>query len=550
MVATHADVPRYGMVVDINRCVGCQTCTISCKHVNDTPPGVQWRSVLDVERGVFPDVERMFLVVGCQHCAAPPCVPVCPTGATRQRDDGLVTMDYDRCIGCGYCAVACPYQARTIMHDQDWYYGEPTEQETAVRHDERMGVASKCTFCIDKVDDATRIGKTPGVDLDFTPACAASCITPAITFGDFNNPQSEVSQLVASNAHFQMHEELGTDPQIKYLYEVPGSTPGLAATLEDLSDEKQSDPETPLVGKRQTFWDLRAAANFALGGMSAGLAVVAAALHGLGALSFEVTQVAFLLASIGMAVGLFAVFMEIGRKARFLYVLLRPQSSWMTRETYTVAVFYPSVLLFLLTSEPLWAAFTGLSAAAFLGCQARILFAAKGIPVWRAPAMPWLVVLTGLLEGAGGLALISSIFPAASGGTVALSAIAGLGGPLSVLGFFAWCYFRESAQKAGLPPLARAALTTLDPWLRWGGYILPAGAFFCALARPGWALASTLALGVGGATALLLGVAMKVIVVTRAAYQQGYAIPRMPQRGSGTRAAPVRLDPAFVRVNS
>ena len=71
--------PRWGMVIDLNRCVGCQTCTIACKHANDTSPGVQWRRVLDVEQGTFPDVERLFLVVGCQHCADPPCVPVCPT---------------------------------------------------------------------------------------------------------------------------------------------------------------------------------------------------------------------------------------------------------------------------------------------------------------------------------------------------------------------------------------------------------------------------------------------------------------------------------------
>ena len=107
--------PRWGMVVDVNRCVGCQTCTVACKHANDTVPGVQWRRVLDVETGKFPDVERLFMVVGCQHCAEPPCVPVCPSGATKQRGDGLVTMDYDLCIGCASCAVACPYQARTIV---------------------------------------------------------------------------------------------------------------------------------------------------------------------------------------------------------------------------------------------------------------------------------------------------------------------------------------------------------------------------------------------------------------------------------------------------
>ena len=109
LVHTDPDhTPRWGMTIDINRCVGCQTCTIACKHWNDTLPDIQWRRVIDIEQGEYPNVQRQFLVTGCQHCAEPPCVPVCPTGATRQREDGLVTMDYDVCIGCGYCAVACP----------------------------------------------------------------------------------------------------------------------------------------------------------------------------------------------------------------------------------------------------------------------------------------------------------------------------------------------------------------------------------------------------------------------------------------------------------
>ena len=167
--ASKTDTPRWGMVVDVNRCVGCQTCTVACKHANDTVPGVQWRQVLDVETGSFPDVERVFLVVGCQHCAEPPCVPVCPTGATKQRGDGIVTMDYDLCIGCASCAVACPYQARTIVHDKSFYYGEETIQEKVVSHDERLGVAQKCTFCADRVDSGVENGLTPGKDWKATP---------------------------------------------------------------------------------------------------------------------------------------------------------------------------------------------------------------------------------------------------------------------------------------------------------------------------------------------------------------------------------------------
>ncbi|SVD79911.1 uncharacterized protein METZ01_LOCUS432765, partial [marine metagenome] len=132
----------WGMTVDLNRCVGCQTCTIACKEANATPPGVQWRRVIDVEYGTFPNVERLFVVTGCQHCENPPCVPVCPSGATARRADGLVTIDYDICIGCASCVVACPYQARSIVNEKKWYYRDgPTAQEMLRPHEERVGVA-------------------------------------------------------------------------------------------------------------------------------------------------------------------------------------------------------------------------------------------------------------------------------------------------------------------------------------------------------------------------------------------------------------------------
>ena len=103
---------RWAMAVDLRRCVGCQTCTAACKHANSTPPGVQWRRVLDIEVGEYPEVQRAFVPVGCNHCDEPACLPVCPTGATYKRPDGIVSIDYDACIGCAYCAVACPLQAR------------------------------------------------------------------------------------------------------------------------------------------------------------------------------------------------------------------------------------------------------------------------------------------------------------------------------------------------------------------------------------------------------------------------------------------------------
>jgi phenylacetyl-CoA:acceptor oxidoreductase subunit 1 len=210
---------RYAMVADLRRCVGCQTCTAACKHANATPPGVQWRRVLDMEFGTYPDVQRAFVPVGCQHCDEPPCADACPTTATKKRADGIVTIDYDLCIGCAYCAVACPYQARYKTDRAAFAYGEAAEHEAA-RHDpDRLSVSTKCTFCVDRIDAGLARGLTPGVDVAATPACVNACIADALAFGDIDDSSSKVSQLLAQNRHFRMHEELGTGPGFFYLWD-------------------------------------------------------------------------------------------------------------------------------------------------------------------------------------------------------------------------------------------------------------------------------------------------------------------------------------------
>jgi len=534
-----ASTPRWGMVIDLNRCVGCQTCTIACKHTNDTPPGIQWRQVLDIETGVFPDVERLFLVVGCQHCAEPPCVPVCPSGATRQRDDGLVTMDYDTCIGCGYCAVACPYQARTIAHEKQWYYGKETAQERAVAHDDRIRVAQKCTFCVEKIDRAKELGLTPGIDLDVTPACSASCIAQAITFGDFNDSDSNVSQLLNDHDGFQMHQELGTDPQIRYLYETP-AVPGRAPDEDEFDDERLADPANPLVGKRQTFWDFRAAMNFTMGGMSSGLAIVAWLSYLLGGTPERTLIDLFVVAAVMMATGLFFVFLEISRKLRFLNVLLRPQSSWMTRETYVVAVLYPALAADYFWPHAALHALIAVSAAAFLYCQARILHAGKGIPAWRVPLMPYMLVATGLFEGVGLLSVAQLIVP----DRIDLgSGVSALGVLLALLNAGLWQLYRALAPSWGIGPLARRVLKRATSVLHILGHLLPVALYVLALAFPWRSEEALIAVGVAGAGAVFGGIWWKFTVITRACHQQGFALPRLPQRGSGRRAAPPRLQP-------
>jgi phenylacetyl-CoA:acceptor oxidoreductase subunit 1 len=210
---------RWTMVADLRRCVGCQTCTAACKLTNATPPGVQWRRVLDMEFGEYPEVQRVFVPVGCQHCSDPPCLDVCPTKATTKRADGVVMIDYDLCIGCAYCAVACPYQARYRTDHASFAYGDAMASETQRQDPARLAVATKCTFCVDRIDAGLAAGLKPGIDPEATPACVNACITQTLSFGDLDDPASPVAKLLAENQHFRMHEELGTGPNFHYIWD-------------------------------------------------------------------------------------------------------------------------------------------------------------------------------------------------------------------------------------------------------------------------------------------------------------------------------------------
>jgi phenylacetyl-CoA:acceptor oxidoreductase subunit 1 len=525
---------RWGMTIDVNRCVGCQTCTVACKHANDTVPGVQWRKVLDVEVGKYPDVERLFLVTGCQHCAEPSCVPVCPTGATKQREDGLITMDYDLCIGCASCAVACPYQARTIVHDKPTYFGTTTPQETHVAHDERVGVAQKCTFCIDRVDEGLAQGKIPGIDHVATPACASSCISQAIKFGDFNNPESEVSQLVNERDFFQMHEELGNDPQIKYLIETP-AVPSRESDANDLDDEALSDIENALVGKRQTFWDMRAAMNFIMGGIGSGTLVMAYALSLISPIDNKELSNINLIASIILAIGLFFVWLKIGRKLRAPLAILRPQTSWMSREIYAVGLIFSSIAAEYIYPSSVLHAATAVGGAGFLYCQGRILHSGKGIPSWRVAQMPIMLVATGLLEG---VALCSLIYFTRGVELSPTSPFPPLMILLILLNSYLWRRYIRNAKACGIGPIDRAILKRITPKLHIIGHLIPLALFITLFLNFG---SSILLVEVGSFLALMGGVLWKSIVITQACHMQNFALGKMPQRGSGKLAAPIKV---------
>ena len=153
--------------------------------------------------------------VGCLACAE-----VCPTEATQKRRDGLVTIDYDVCIGCANCVMACPYEARSIVHEPRFAYGDQPIASEAIRFDpSRISVATKCSFCKERIDAAAASGRIPGRDPEVTPACVNSCISGAMVFGDIDDPDSAVSRLLAKTQHFHMHEELGTGPSVYYIWD-------------------------------------------------------------------------------------------------------------------------------------------------------------------------------------------------------------------------------------------------------------------------------------------------------------------------------------------
>lgn len=232
---------KYGMVIDLSRCMGCRSCVEACKIENNTGEDMSWMYVFRLEQGEYPDVHWVFLPRPCMHCNNAPCVKVCPVGARYKREDGLVLTDFERCIGCRYCEVACPYSVNYFnwkrpegnqyftwgaegenvygMGDVIDYIGDAIppyrnpDHQKLYGSDKRLvsggghykGVVEKCTFCVHRIEKG------------LLPACVATCPMHTLHFGDLDDPNSEVSKLLGEKRSFRLLEELGTQPRVHYI---------------------------------------------------------------------------------------------------------------------------------------------------------------------------------------------------------------------------------------------------------------------------------------------------------------------------------------------
>lgn len=208
---------KWVMVIDTRKCVGCHACTISCMAENKLPPGVVYRPVVQEEFGKYPNVQFRFFPRPCMQCESPSCTAVCPVKATWKREDGIIVIDYEKCIGCRYCLTACPYGARTSDFGEYYTRNTPNLQpyETLPNNEygkswnradgSPVGNARKCQFCLHRLDEG------------LLPECVTTCIGRATYFGDVNDEESMIAQLAKLPNQVKLLEEKGTKPNVIYL---------------------------------------------------------------------------------------------------------------------------------------------------------------------------------------------------------------------------------------------------------------------------------------------------------------------------------------------
>ena len=356
---------NYGFVINNQTCIGCHACTVACKAEHDVPIGVNRTHVKYIEKGTFPDSTREFSVHRCNHCEDSPCTKICPTTALFTRSDGIVDFDDDRCIGCKSCMQACPYDALYIDPDK--------------------GTAAKCNYCAHRIEHS------------YEPACVIVCPTESIVSGDLSDPESAISQLVATHNTTVRKPESGAEPNLYYIdaseemldpkaTELTGSgmwteqafgvghfakyaesrlgeadttsmivqlalekkarssAPRDQAIIKDvmerLADESGSAKRIYDQPSKGVLWGWEVSAYIWTKGIAAGTYVVAmlAMLSGMVEMSDELWAMTLGVGIVFLALTGLLLVIDLDRPERFLYVMLRPNwDSWLVKGAYVLS---------------------------------------------------------------------------------------------------------------------------------------------------------------------------------------------------------------------
>lgn len=315
---------QYGFVIDHRRCIGCHACTVACKAENDVPLGDFRTWVKYVEKGTFPEVKRHFAVLRCNHCTNAPCVTICPVTALDKRKDGIVDIDRDVCIGCRACMQACPYDAIAL--------------------NDATGAVEKCHYCAHRVEKGLQ------------PACVIVCPEQAIISGDFHDPRSKPSRLLAEQPSLRRREEQNTGPNVAYvgvepLALQPGAIERPATYL--WSERPPQKPETwpltlPLVpNARVTLdaghkvqWGTGVAAYLVTKGIAAGAALLAPFVAVLGLTGFAADWLPEIAALFFVTLTTFLLVEDLKRPKLFLTLLTRGnRKSWLVKGAWILIAF-------------------------------------------------------------------------------------------------------------------------------------------------------------------------------------------------------------------
>lgn len=432
---------NYGFLIDNRKCIGCHACTTACKQENEVPLGVNRTWVKYVEKGVFPDTRRYFQVTRCNHCANPPCVHICPTGAMFQRADGIVEFDGTICIGCKACLQACPYDAIYI--------------------DPETHTAAKCHFCAHRVE------------IGLEPSCVIVCPEHAILAGDLDDPQSEIARTIATHQVRVRKPEQGTQPKLFYIdAEESSITPMLARQDADMLwaglpqpgaggyDDWRGPIQLVTEGKmagallnsaapRETYnvphripWHWPVPAYLVTKAIGAGAFIVGAGGAALGLLPDAplFTSIAAFIALLFIGITTLLLIADLDQPRRFWYMLKRPQwRSWLTRGAFILIGYSALLGLYFLgyaaDQVGLAPGASGLSdvlvvpavvLAVLAAVYTAFLFAqAEGRDLWQSPLLAPHLLVQAVMAGAAALLIVGAFIPVDAQARSALAVVFG-----------------------------------------------------------------------------------------------------------------------------